>query len=72
MMLVKYNLLITFSRKKKLASRKDKNGCGHKVGQPEITPMGPPCIVQGDYTGFNTGNREKLSYSQAAGLRQVH
>ena len=24
--------------------------------------------VQGDYVGFNTGNRENLSYSQAAGL----
>ena len=24
--------------------------------------------VQGDYIGFNTGNGEKLSYSQAAGL----
>ena len=47
MMLVKYNLLITFSRKKKLASRKDKNGCGHKVGQPEITPMGPPWVNPG-------------------------
>ena len=25
-------------------------------------------LIQGDYVGFNTGNGEKLSYSQAAGL----
>ena len=25
-------------------------------------------LIQGDYIGFNTGNGEKLTYSQAAGL----
>ena len=44
-MLVKDFLLITCSRKKNTASRKDKNGHGQKVEEVEIAPMGPHWFV---------------------------
>ena len=50
---------------------------GGRVGEGQIGQVKAPYVamalklgqfVQGDYVGFNTGNGEKLSYNQAAGL----
>ena len=45
LMSVKYHLLISYSRKVITASKRDKNGRGHKVGQVKIAPMGPPWLL---------------------------
>ena len=36
--------------------------------EPDLHRESVPGTIQGDNKGFNTGNGEKLSYSQATGL----